>query len=170
MGKLDYMAREHGAGWDVMGEIKRALDPRRPYEPRQDGARSMAADGPEGFARAFSAAWLARDVAALAGLFTEDADFLTLTGDWAEGRQAIARTLTGELKGAFARTRLVTGRSKVRLLGPGAAVVHQRFVLTGVLNADGSDAGRVATILMAVLIRSSAGWQAVSAQFTVEES
>ncbi|MBI1219603.1 MAG: FAD-binding protein [Rhodobacteraceae bacterium] len=27
MGKLDYMAREHGAGWDVMGQIKRALDP-----------------------------------------------------------------------------------------------------------------------------------------------
>ncbi len=27
MGKLDYMAREHGAGWDVMARIKRALDP-----------------------------------------------------------------------------------------------------------------------------------------------
>ena len=27
MGKLDYMAAEHGAGWDVMGQIKRAVDP-----------------------------------------------------------------------------------------------------------------------------------------------
>ncbi|WP_127903442.1 FAD-binding oxidoreductase [Solirhodobacter olei] len=27
MGKLDYMAREHGAGWEIMGDIKRALDP-----------------------------------------------------------------------------------------------------------------------------------------------
>ena len=27
MGKLGYMDREHGAGWDVMGEIKRTLDP-----------------------------------------------------------------------------------------------------------------------------------------------
>ena len=27
MGKLDYMEREHGAGWDVMGQIKRTLDP-----------------------------------------------------------------------------------------------------------------------------------------------
>lgn len=27
IGKLDYMAREHGAGWQVMGDIKRALDP-----------------------------------------------------------------------------------------------------------------------------------------------
>ncbi|MBT8408324.1 MAG: 2-hydroxy-acid oxidase, partial [Alphaproteobacteria bacterium] len=27
IGKLAYMEREHGPGWDVMGEIKRALDP-----------------------------------------------------------------------------------------------------------------------------------------------
>ncbi len=27
IGKLDYMAAEHGAGWDVMAQIKRALDP-----------------------------------------------------------------------------------------------------------------------------------------------
>lgn len=27
MGKLEYMEAEHGAGWDVMGQIKRALDP-----------------------------------------------------------------------------------------------------------------------------------------------
>ncbi len=27
MGKLDYMEAEHGPGWEVMGEIKRALDP-----------------------------------------------------------------------------------------------------------------------------------------------
>ncbi|ANB34089.1 2-hydroxy-acid oxidase [Rhodovulum sulfidophilum] len=27
MGKLDYMEEEHGAAWDVMGQIKRALDP-----------------------------------------------------------------------------------------------------------------------------------------------
>lgn len=27
MGKLDYMQAEHGAGWSVMGDIKRALDP-----------------------------------------------------------------------------------------------------------------------------------------------
>uniref|UniRef100_UPI0035668F15 FAD-binding oxidoreductase n=1 Tax=Actibacterium sp. TaxID=1872125 RepID=UPI0035668F15 len=27
MGKLAYMQAEHGAAWDVMGQIKRALDP-----------------------------------------------------------------------------------------------------------------------------------------------
>lgn len=33
LGKLDYMAAEHGAGWDVMGQIKRALDPHNILNP-----------------------------------------------------------------------------------------------------------------------------------------
>ncbi|NIY99458.1 2-hydroxy-acid oxidase, partial [Salipiger sp. HF18] len=33
MGKLDYMAAEHGEGWDVMGQIKRALDPQDLMNP-----------------------------------------------------------------------------------------------------------------------------------------
>ncbi len=128
----------------------------------------MPSDTAETFSRAFSQAWLAQDTATLATLFTEDADFLSLTGNWAEGRKDIERTLKSELQGAFARARLVTGRVKLRPLGPDTAVVHQRFVLSGVLNADGSDAGRVGTVLMAVLQRATAGWSAVSAQFTAE--
>ncbi|KMW56408.1 D-Lactate dehydrogenase, cytochrome c-dependent [Candidatus Rhodobacter oscarellae] len=33
IGKLDYMAAEHGDGWNVMGEIKRALDPQNIMNP-----------------------------------------------------------------------------------------------------------------------------------------
>lgn len=33
MGKLDYMDAEHGEGWDVMGQIKRALDPQNLMNP-----------------------------------------------------------------------------------------------------------------------------------------
>ncbi|MBI1418565.1 MAG: FAD-binding protein [Limimaricola sp.] len=33
MGKLDHMAAEHGAGWDVMGQIKAALDPDNLFNP-----------------------------------------------------------------------------------------------------------------------------------------
>ena len=33
MGKLGYMEREHGAAWDVMGQIKRALDPKNLMNP-----------------------------------------------------------------------------------------------------------------------------------------
>lgn len=33
MGKLDYMRAEHGAGWDVMGSLKQALDPKNLMNP-----------------------------------------------------------------------------------------------------------------------------------------
>ena len=59
----------------------------------------MPSDTAEGFARAFSQAWLMQDTAGLAALFAQDADFLTLTGEWCEGRAAIERVMKAELKG-----------------------------------------------------------------------
>ncbi|MDI3336283.1 SgcJ/EcaC family oxidoreductase [Defluviimonas aestuarii] len=128
----------------------------------------MTLPAPDAFPRAFANAWAGHDVKAIAALFAEDADFLTLTGHWAEGRKAIAETLAGELAGAFARAKLVTGRTKQRTLAPGAAQVMQRFVLSGILHPDGSDAGRVGAILSAVLVEGPQGWTVAAAQFTAE--
>ena len=125
----------------------------------------MSLASPDDFARAFANAWSTRDARAIAALFAEDADFLTLTGAWAEGRDAIAETLSGELLGAFARARLVTGRGKRRSLAAGAAQVMQRYVLSGIVGADGRDAGRIGAILFATLIECDGGWQVVAAQF-----
>ena len=128
----------------------------------------MSLPAPDAFPRAFANAWSARDARAIAALFAEDADFLTLTGHWAEGRKAIAETLAGEMAGAFSRAKLVTGRTKQRDIAPGAAQVMQRYVLSGIVNADGSDAGRVGAILSAVLVERPQGWQVAAAQFTAE--
>jgi uncharacterized protein (TIGR02246 family) len=124
--------------------------------------------GPDAFPRAFANAWSAHDVKTIAGYFAEDADFLTLTGVWAEGRKAITEVLAGEMAGAFARAKLVTGRTKLRPLAPGAVQVMQRFVLSGILHPDGSDAGRVGAILSAVLVEGPQGWTVAAAQFTAE--
>jgi hypothetical protein len=127
----------------------------------------MIAD-PEDFSRSFTRFWGVQDVAGLGGLQAEDADVITLTGRWCEGRKAAEATFTGEFAGAFARARLVTG--KLRPLGPGAAILHQRFVLSGLTGADGRDMGRIAALLIAVLLAKSDGWQAVSLQFSATES
>ncbi|MEI4470891.1 YybH family protein [Frigidibacter sp. MR17.24] len=130
----------------------------------------MSFTGPEDFARQFATAWGARDVAALVTLFSEDADLLTLTGAWAEGREEIGNVLAGELAGAFARAKLVTGKAKVRAVGTGAAVVMQRFVLSGIRNPDGSDAGRIGTVLSAIVapVTGTSGWEVRQATFSVE--
>ncbi|MBW6506757.1 MAG: SgcJ/EcaC family oxidoreductase [Rhodobacteraceae bacterium] len=128
----------------------------------------MSLAAPADLPRAFAAAWAARDAAALAELFAEDADFVSLTGGAAEGRAAIADLFAAEFAGAFARARLVTGRLKLRPLGPHAAVVLQRFVLSGLTHADGSDAGRIGALFAATLSPTAQGWQVIAAQFVAE--
>ena len=122
-------------------------------------------NAPDGFSRSFVLAWGGRDAAALAALCTEDAEMLTITGLWCEGRPRIQDVLQAELDGAFAQSRLVTGKGRLRPLGPGAAVLTQRFVLSSVLDAEGRDAGRVGAVLSAVLLARTEGWQAATLHF-----
>lgn len=128
----------------------------------------MTLPAPDALTRAISHAFGTRDAAGFAALFAEDAEFLSLTGAAAEGRAAIEAVVAGEFAGAFARARLVTGRLRVRPVVPGVAVVMQRFVLSGLVHADGSDAGRVGALLCATLAETPEGWQVVVATFTAE--
>jgi uncharacterized protein (TIGR02246 family) len=123
---------------------------------------------PADLTRAFATGWGARDARGLSELFANDADFLSLTGGVAESRTEIAELLAGELAGAFSRARLVTGKTKLRPLGPNVAVLTQRFVLSGIVHADGSDAGRVGAVLVAVMAATQTGWEIVNAQFVAE--
>ena len=44
----------------------------------------------------------------------------------------------------------------------------RQFVQSGIMNPDGSDAGRVGAILSAVLVEGPQGWAIAAAQFTAE--
>ena len=120
---------------------------------------------PDDFSRSFVVAWGARDAAAIAALCAEDAEMLTITGLWCEGRARIEDVLRAELDGAFTQSRLVTGKGRLRPLGPGAAVLTQRFVLSGIVDAEGRDAGRVGVMLSAVLLARADGGQAITLHF-----
>jgi uncharacterized protein (TIGR02246 family) len=130
----------------------------------------MSAATAEEFPRAFAKFWGARDAASLAGLMAEDADMLSLTGGWAEGRREIEALFAGELTGGFSQSRLVTGKTRLRPLGPGAAVLQQRFVLSGMVDETGQDIGRTGAILIAVLVARANGWQAITLQFSAVEA
>ncbi|MDT8854152.1 DUF4440 domain-containing protein [Paracoccaceae bacterium Fryx2] len=121
---------------------------------------------PEAFSRSFAQLWGARDAAGLAALAAADADMLTLTGAWCDGRARIEATLKAELAGTFARSRLVTGKMRLRDLAPGIVVVQQRFVLSGLVDPLGRDMGRVGALLTSILVSGDAGWRAASLQFS----
>ncbi len=121
---------------------------------------------PHGIVDAFRAAWMRRDGAAIAALFTEDADFVNVTGLWWHGRAAIGRPHDDALKSFFAKTELRAGRTETRMLGPDVAVVRCRLTLSGQKAPDGHIAEPRQTILTFVMMRQDAGWLAVSAQNT----
>ena len=126
----------------------------------------MKLDSPSDMPRAFAEAWMAQDAGALSRLFAEDADFVNVVGIWWEDREAIRKSHHYGLTTFFRTSRLTVGRVKLRMVGPDAAVVHARMILTGQLSPDGAEAGTRLTILTFVMARHEAGWLCVSAQNT----
>lgn len=119
------------------------------------------------FARAFAAAFGAGDAGAMAGLFAEDAALHSLTGQFLQGRKAIATGLAAEFAGLCRQARLVSGKAGIRPMGPGAAILHQRFVVTGLRGEDGAELPRIGALLTVVLAAREGGWQALTATFAM---
>ena len=117
---------------------------------------------PEDFPKRFAAAFATQDSAAISDFLAGDAVVVTLTGIAAEGRDAAGAALAAEFAGIFAAARLVTGKLKLRPLGPGGMVLHQRFVVTGARDAEGQDMPRFGAMLSAVLLARPDGWRAES--------
>jgi uncharacterized protein (TIGR02246 family) len=108
---------------------------------------------------------MARDAAALASLFVEDADFVNVTGLWWHNRQAIEKAHHYGLTTFFRDSTLTAGRVHIRDLG-GVAVVQTRMHLSGQLAPDGTIAGDRQTVFTFVLQRQPEGWLIVTAQNT----
>ncbi|OSQ51776.1 SgcJ/EcaC family oxidoreductase [Marivita geojedonensis] len=126
----------------------------------------MTVATPEDFPKAFADAWHSRDGHRIGALFSDDADFVNVTGLWWRNRTAISKAHDYALKSFFADSTLKPGVVTTRTLGPDHAVVHCRFHLSGQSAPDGSIAGDRSTILIFVLQKGPGGWQAVAAQNT----
>lgn len=122
---------------------------------------------PDSFAKAFAAAFSAQDAAALAEMLAEDAGVVSLTGGVAESRAEAETLFAAEFAGTLARARLVTGKARLMPIGPGGAVLHQRYVVIGVADEAGQEMPRLGAMLTAVLLARAEGWRAVSLSFCV---
>lgn len=117
--------------------------------------------------RQFASLYGSQDTIGLAGLFAPDATFQSLTGRFLEGRDQIAKGLEEEFLGVSRMARLVSGKASQRMLGPGAAILHQRLVVTGLRDANGSELPRIGAMLTAVVAAQADGWQILSATFAI---
>ncbi len=117
---------------------------------------------PEDFPKTFAAAFAAQDSAALVGMLTTDAQVVTLTGAVAEDAAQAGKVFRQEFAGIFAAAKLVTGRNRLRVLGPGLAVVHQLYVVIGARDEAGRTLPRFGAATTAVLLATAKGWLVVS--------
>lgn len=121
---------------------------------------------PEDFPRLFAAAFSGQDSAAMAAFFAPDASLQSLTGLWAESPDEILAAFEAEAAGIFARARLVTGKGSIRPLNPFAALLRQRFTISGALTETGEELPRFPAMLIAVFERSESAWSVQSLTFT----
>lgn len=119
--------------------------------------------------RLFAASFGAQDAAGLAAFFAEDGSLHSLTGAFLSGRKEIEKGLAEEFAGLSRMARLVSGRLALRPIGPGAVILHQRFVVTGLRDAQGAELPRVGALLTAVLAARDGGWQVLTATFGAVE-
>lgn len=117
---------------------------------------------PEGFPKLFAAAFAGQDWAALRALLVADAQVITLTGAVADDAVQAGKVFEREFSGVFKAVKLVTGRHRVRELGPGLTIVQQRYVVMNAKDESGEDLPRFGAAVTAVLLETVQGWLAVN--------
>jgi len=126
---------------------------------------ATAQTSPEDIPALFARAWNGRDPAALAVLFDEDAEFVSVDGLVAHDRAAIRKWHAGRLAQESNTSTVMTSDTLVKLLSSQFAVVHARLTLSDEKGPAIAPAERT-TIVSFVVHRAGEKWMCASAQAT----
>jgi uncharacterized protein (TIGR02246 family) len=119
---------------------------------------------PEEIPALFARAWNAHDPDALAALFDEDGEFVSVSGLCWHNRESIRNAHAGGVERLFGCSILSNDATTVKLLSPEVALVHARMTCTGEGPADGAkQPGGRTTILSLVVHRIGERWLCASA-------
>jgi uncharacterized protein (TIGR02246 family) len=86
--------------------------------------------------------WNRHDISALADLFTEDADFVTVIGKWCKGKKEFYDYHVRLHQVMFKDSIWKTTNTQIRFLQPDVAIVHVNWGITGDRDADGTLRGK----------------------------
>lgn len=121
---------------------------------------------PESVLDAWADAWNRNDAAALAALFTKDAQFVNVVGLWWHNNEDIQLAHQYGFDHIFAGSRMEFGRHTVRMLGDDAAVVVAKWAVTGQTSPSGEQGEKRKGMFTFVLQKFGDNWLTVSAQNT----
>lgn len=138
------------------------------FAPVAGAQPDIAAQTPavEKVARDFAEAWNRHDMAALAELFAEDAQFVNVVGLWWKGREQIRAAHAATHATMFKDSHLAIDSVSVRFLKPDVAIARSAWQLTGHRSPSGENLPPRHGLLVHVLVRSGARWQIVDSQNT----
>jgi uncharacterized protein (TIGR02246 family) len=112
-------------------------------------------------------AWNRHDISALADLFTEDADFITVIGKWCKGKKEFYDYHVRLHQVMFKDSIWKTTDTQVRFLNPEVAIVHVNWTITGDRNADGTPRPNSRDgIFTQVMVKQGGQWRITASQNT----
>ena len=87
----------------------------------------------------FTAAWNKADAKATAQCFTDDADYISSTGQKGDGRAGIEKVLAEQFAGVYKGATLKTTITSIRFLKPDVAIVNGSFEVSAMKSPDGKE-------------------------------
>ena len=130
-------------------------------------------DHPKRLADIWVAAWNRRDPDRLAALFTEDAEFVNVTGLWWHDREAIRQAHAYGLRTIFDQSTIALVEQRLKWLvggpdtDPAVAVVHAKMELEGQTAIDDVDDPRPRRTLFTFVVQQTPqGWRCAAAHNT----
>jgi len=115
--------------------------------------------------------WNRHDIAGLAGLFTDDADFVTVIGRWCKGKKDFYDYHVRLHQVMFKDSVWKTTDTQIRFLKPDVAIVHVNWGITGDRDADGTPRPKSRDgIFTQVIVKQNGQWRISASQNTNIES
>jgi uncharacterized protein (TIGR02246 family) len=111
-------------------------------------------------------AWNKGDAHALANLFAEDGDFVTVATVYLHGRKDYEEFHARLLNGRFKESKFTPIHTTVRFLNPDLAVIHWSWKMTGDKNYDGTPRPPRFGMMTIIAKKQAGSWQIEVAQNT----
>lgn len=121
---------------------------------------------PEEMPERFKEAWNQYDAGAIADLFSEEPDFVNVTGKWWDNKDAIQKAHDFGFRLIFPNSHLDVLNVKKKMLSSEFAIVHARIRVIGQSENQVKKAGRRETMFLFVMKKYGDYWLCESAQNT----
>lgn len=121
---------------------------------------------PEDMPQRFKEAWNQYDAQAIASLFSDQPDFVNVTGKWWDNREEIRKAHQFGFEMIFQNSNLEVLKVKKKMLSEEIAIVHTRIRVVGQTRNQVKETGKRETMFLFVMKKYGNHWLCESAQNT----